>query len=1354
MVHPGSNTLISAMVRPNPSAAGNRMVLPPHGAASHTSHAFPNMRFDTTGNPARNQQPRWNCPRNFEPRMQWPPERSQSSQARNGGPRFPTPSNGPYYDRSKESRFSIMRDQDQSFDFDAEQQPRCAISPDRRTNFSFDGSYVSDSVSSKTDTDSSSRGTPVSWESPAHQTSGGTGRGLGQHSSHSQKSRKGSGREYRDSDSAYSSEMDKPNSVGSDRVYSNDGSTWRRPHDDTPGKRRDGASSSPARSGDKEERHGVKRHWDDDHDSDSDWIEREWRPAFKRLRPDSQELKARAEKAEAEANNAPEDPTPSWIRSSPADLYFQRSAQGFMEGTQKMRELEDTFEDQILKRAERVRATFPTTEMPPPPPRVPRPCSHHHHSHSHCGSSSSSASTSCTSSESDSDEGSCSKWMEEMERKRKHPLCLHPELWYNDPGEMNNGPLCRCSIKARRSGIRHDIYPGEKFIEECNPLTNNMNHLHHYRITMSPSTNFLSNSPSVIEFDNHEFIFEGFSFFTHEKLENVPLCKVIRFHIEYTIHFFEEPVPENFTVRSLDLANQFLFREILELVDMDWKGFGSSCNRFHLMPRFARSLPENGKEILSMNEVLKFLLTSANPLVSEGDLPVIQKLDKEEWQNWVDVVCGMIVTHPGKKPSSIRVDQLDRTKLVDGESVPPILVHFGIRPAQLSYAGDPAYQKAWKQYIKFKHLLNSKPKVTREDKLKLKIKESQLQEIQLKSTMKREVTVEMSSQGFLRTGLKSDICQHALLLPVLISHIRFHNCLTVLEKHLQYNFNDRTLLQLAMTHTSFRTNYGTNSAHARNSLTNCGLRQVEYGDRRVYYQNTRKRGINILVDIMSRMGKKEETLSEIPHNERLEFLGDAVVEFLSSVHLFYMFPWLEEGGLSTYRTAIVQNQHLAVLAKNLRLHDFMLYVHGPDLCHESDLRHAMANCFEALMGALFLDGGLDVVDGIFGRTLFGDEDTCLRTWLDLPLHPLQEDEPGGDRHWIESSPALQKLMKFEGIAGLKFTHIRLLAKAFTHRNVGYNLLTMGHNQRLEFLGDTVLQLIASEYLYRHFPEHHEGHLSLLRSSLVNGRTQAIVCDDLGMIDYVIYSNVGSDKFDMKTKQKADLLEAFLGSLYVDSGMDFCKTFCDVCFFPRLKDFILNQDWNDPKSQLQQCCLTLRKMGGGEPDIPMYKVIESLGPSNTRKYVVAVYFRGERLATGTGHSIQQAEMSAATNALKLRSELFPILLHQRRFLERRHTSAPTNASERNQKPRQYRNNRYFDSRGSDNDRNSSDRSSNSRCPVSRSYGKGDSGHSQERGAADRCSGGSDGPSSQRDGSRVSDSHGVAKSSALNNAPTQQ
>jgi ribonuclease-3 len=64
--------------------------------------------------------------------------------------------------------------------------------------------------------------------------------------------------------------------------------------------------------------------------------------------------------------------------------------------------------------------------------------------------------------------------------------------------------------------------------------------------------------------------------------------------------------------------------------------------------------------------------------------------------------------------------------------------------------------------------------------------------------------------------------------------------------------------------------------------------------------------------------------------------------------------------------------------------------------------------------------------------------------------------------------------------------------------------------------------------------------------------------------------------------------ALLGALYVDKDLEFCRVFCQVCFFPRLKEFIMNQDWNDPKSRLQQCCLTLRELEAGEPDIPVYK----------------------------------------------------------------------------------------------------------------------------------------------------------------------
>lgn len=118
---------------------------------------------------------------------------------------------------------------------------------------------------------------------------------------------------------------------------------------------------------------------------------------------------------------------------------------------------------------------------------------------------------------------------------------------------MNDGPLCRCSVKSRKSGIRHGIYPGEKFLQRCDKDTNNANKLYHYRITISPPTNFLIKTPTIIQHDEHEFIFEGFSMFSHFPLVRLPICKVIRFNIEYTILYIEEKIPDNFTIRELDL---------------------------------------------------------------------------------------------------------------------------------------------------------------------------------------------------------------------------------------------------------------------------------------------------------------------------------------------------------------------------------------------------------------------------------------------------------------------------------------------------------------------------------------------------------------------------------------------------------------------------------------------------------------------------------------------------------------------------------------------------------------------------------------------------------------------------------
>lgn len=784
---------------------------------------------------------------------------------------------------------------------------------------------------------------------------------------------------------------------------------------------------------------------------------------------------------------------------------------------------------------------------------------------------------------------------------------------------MNDGPLCRCSLNAQKTGIRHGIYPGENALPRCDEHSNNRQRLHHYALSIKPKTNFMVAHPTTIESEGHAYYFEGYSLFTHQPIsKQMPACKIIRFNIEYTIEFVEEEFPANFSVGDLDLYYKYVFHELLELVDFNLKAHDDpeGCNRFHFLPRFVRMLENQGKEMLSMAVVLEYLLKNSKPLIDGEMLDRYERMSKDEWSRFAKKHKGFVVACPGKKPCAIRVDQIDREKDEcsdrdrrsnkrdkDDDDVGrhkssssdryPVIVHFGLRPPQLSYAGNPNYQKGWREFIKLKHLmLANKDRASHQKRDELLAqKATKLNEMRNKNDMKRDVTIVISSEGFKRTGLQCDIVQHSLLMPVLACHLRFHHSLQYLETIVGYEFKDRSLLQLALTHPSYRENFGTNPDHSRNTLTNCGLRQLEYGDRRVHYQNTRKRGISMLISIMSRFGCDEETASSINHNERLEFLGDAVVEFVSSIHLFFLFQELEEGGLATYRAALVQNQHLAVLAKRLQLDKFMLYAHGSDLCQDLELRHAMANSFEAFMGALFLDGGLVVVDRIFASTLFDpnveSEKALHEIWTNMPKHQLQSQYLDGDRHLIANNAKLQELVKFEQMIGIEFKHIRLLARAFTHRSVGYNNLTFGSNQRMEFLGDTVLQLIASEYLYKFFPDHHEGHLSLLRSSLVNNKTQSIICDDLDIVNLTQYNVF---KGDLKTKDRADLLEAFLGALYIDKGLRFCRRFCEVCFFPRLNDFIMNQDWNDAKSKLQQCCLTLRSTHGREPDIPTYKYV--------------------------------------------------------------------------------------------------------------------------------------------------------------------
>jgi ribonuclease III len=389
---------------------------------------------------------------------------------------------------------------------------------------------------------------------------------------------------------------------------------------------------------------------------------------------------------------------------------------------------------------------------------------------------------------------------------------------------------------------------------------------------------------------------------------------------------------------------------------------------------------------------MKYFLDFNRPVVDDKALEKCHLFSNREWLNYVDTMQGSIVTCPGKRPCSIRLDQLDRDNIPIKKLSPnsneieqintvfPLIIHFTMfRNNWLPMIkNNSKLKKLNHKYSKLRHLLSNKTKLTLEDRTKLRVMREQVQEL-IKASIDthKESMIEVSSEHFLRTGIRTDIVQQSVLIPSFIEHLRFHLSLKHLENKIGYPFKDRLLLQFALTHPSgaflLHQNLGSNPDHIRNTLFNCKVRNPNYGVLTSQKRKSllRKKGIKMLFSIMSQDAQENEQSSNISNYERLEFLGDKILELLTSHHLFHLFPMHDEGQMSEYRNAIVQNQYLAVLAKKLDLHFYILFYHGVDLCSNSALNHALANSFEALLAAIFLDSDLETVSKVLSKTLWG-----------------------------------------------------------------------------------------------------------------------------------------------------------------------------------------------------------------------------------------------------------------------------------------------------------------------------------------------------------------------------------------------
>ena len=216
---------------------------------------------------------------------------------------------------------------------------------------------------------------------------------------------------------------------------------------------------------------------------------------------------------------------------------------------------------------------------------------------------------------------------------------------------------------------------------------------------------------------------------------------------------------------------------------------------------------------------------------------------------------------------------------------------------------------------------------------------------------------------------------------------------------------------------------------------------------------------------------------------------------------------------------------------------------------------------------------------------------------------------------------------------LKFKNKDLLVQAFVHRSfLNENLdFKLSHNERLEFLGDAVLEQIVTEHLYKEYPEKSEGELTSLRAALVNAKMLAKIAQDLEFNNFLLLSQ-GEAKEEGKARQYilANTFESFIGSLYLDQGLDICRKFIKNNLIKELPFIIESGIFKDAKSRFQE--EAQEKTGL----TPVYNVLEEWGPDHDKKFVIGVFLGEELIAKGEGSSKQEAEEEAAKEALKVKN----------------------------------------------------------------------------------------------------------------------
>lgn len=224
------------------------------------------------------------------------------------------------------------------------------------------------------------------------------------------------------------------------------------------------------------------------------------------------------------------------------------------------------------------------------------------------------------------------------------------------------------------------------------------------------------------------------------------------------------------------------------------------------------------------------------------------------------------------------------------------------------------------------------------------------------------------------------------------------------------------------------------------------------------------------------------------------------------------------------------------------------------------------------------------------------------------------------------------LKKFQEKIGVIFSDDSLLKAAFTHRSYinEHRGEKLEHNERLEFLGDAVLELVVTDFLYKKFPKKPEGDLTSFRSALVNTDTLSGVGTSLGFNEYLLLSR-GEAKDTGRARHyiMANTYESVVGAIYLDKGFEVAQKFISETILPLIDEIVKTGSWVDAKSMFQE------KSQEHELLTPSYKTIDEVGPDHDKYFTVGVFLGDKKIAEGRGRSKQEAEQDSAKQGLEVK-----------------------------------------------------------------------------------------------------------------------